>query len=86
MVGTLVRKMAAAGAAAAAAVAARRAVELGWTMVRGQEPPTAADVTSDTELRDLLVWSAVVIGAVAVARSIAAGATDSLLSSKSDDA
>jgi hypothetical protein len=85
MVGTLVRKLVAAGAAAGAAVAARRAVELGWTMVRGQEPPTAADVVSDTELRDLLLWSAVVIGAVAVARSVAAGAAVSLLSPKDDE-
>jgi hypothetical protein len=84
MVGTLVRKLAAAGAAAGAAVAARRAVELGWTMVRGEEPPTAADVTGDTELRDLLLWSAVVIGAVAVARSLAAGATVKLLGASED--
>lgn len=82
--GTLVRKLAAAGAAAGAAVAARRAVEIGWTMVRGQEPPTAADVVSDTELRDLLLWSVVVVGAVAVARSVAAGATVSLLSPKDE--
>lgn len=83
--GTLVRKMAAAGAAAAAAVAARRAVEYGWTMVRGDDPPTAADVTGDTELRDLLVWSAVVAGAVIVARKLAAGATENLLSSDSEE-
>ena len=82
--GFLVRKLAAAGAAAAAAVAARRAVELGWTMVRGEEPPTAADVASDTELRDLLLWSLVVVGAVAVARSVAAGAAVSLLSPKDE--
>lgn len=81
----IVRKLAAAGAATAAAVAARRAVELGWTLVRGQEPPTAADVTGDTELRDLLLWSLVVIGAVAVARSVAAGATNSLLGGGDDD-
>ena len=80
--GTLVRKLAAAGAAAAAAVAARRAVELGWTLARGEDPPSAADVTGDTELRDLLVWSAVVAVAVIVARKVAAGATESLLSSE----
>jgi hypothetical protein len=83
MVGML-SKLAAAGAAAGAAVAARRAVELGWTIVRGNEPPTAADVVSDTELRDLLLWSVVVVAAVAVARSVAAGAAVSLLSPKDD--
>ena len=82
--GTLVRKLAAAGAAAGAAVAARRAVEIGWTMVRGKEPPTATAVVSDTELRDLLLWSVVVVGAVAIARSVAAGATVSLLSPKDE--
>ena len=76
--------LAAAGAAAGAGVAARRAVELGWTIVRGSEPPTAADVVSDTELRDLLLWSVVVVGAVAVARSVAAGVAVSLLSGKDD--
>lgn len=82
----MLSKMAAAGAAVGAGVAARRAVELGWTMVRGSEPPTAADVTndSDTELRDLLLWAVVVVGAVAVARSVAAGVAVSLLSSKDD--
>lgn len=83
--GTLVRKMAAAGAAAAAAIAARRAVDLGWTMVRGHEPPTAADVRDDTALRDLLLWAVVVIGAVKIARAVAASTTDSLLSSKDED-
>ncbi len=80
----MLSKLAAAGAAAGAAVAARRAVELGWVIVRGNEPPTAADVASDTELRDLLLWSVVVVAAVAVARSVAAGAAVSLLSRKDD--
>lgn len=81
----MVTALGAAGAAQGAAVAARRAVELGWTIVRGNEPPTAADVVSDTELRDLLLWSAVVVGAVAVARSVGAGVAVSLLSSKDDE-
>lgn len=72
-------KMAATGAAAAAAVAARRAVELGWKLTTGDEPPTAADVTSDTELRDLLVWSAIVAAAVVVARKLAVSTTEDLL-------
>lgn len=77
--GTLMTKMAAAGAAAAAAVVARRAVEFGWTFVRGEEPPTAEGVRGDTELRDLLLWSAVLTGAIVLARKIATSKTEQLL-------
>ena len=77
--GILTRKLAAAGAAAAAAVAARRAVELGWKLSTGKEPPTASDLSDDTELRDLLLWSAVVAGAVLIARRIAVSTTEDLL-------
>ena len=78
--GTIATKMAAAAAAAAAAVAARRAVEYGWTWVRGEDPPTVEGLTNDTDLRDLLVWSAVVVGSVVLARKIAASKTEQLLS------
>jgi hypothetical protein len=78
-VNLLVRRMATAGAAAAAAIAARKAVEVGWTMVRGEDPPTAGGVSNDTELRDLLVWSAVLTVAVVVARKVAVSATEDLL-------
>ncbi|MFO7960535.1 MAG: DUF4235 domain-containing protein [Nitriliruptoraceae bacterium] len=67
----LLRRMIAAGAAAAAAVAARKAVELGWTLAKDEPPPTAEGVRGDTELRDLLVWSALVAGAVVLARKVA---------------
>jgi hypothetical protein len=83
-VGIVSRKMAAAAAAAAAAVAARRAVELGWKLSTGNEPPTAKDLSGDTELRDLLVWSAVVAGAVIIARKIAVSTTEDLLGSAED--
>lgn len=79
--GMLVRKLVATGAAAAAAVAARRGVEFGWRFVRQDEPPTAGDVSDDTSLRDLLLWSGLVAGAVVVARRIALRATDDLLGS-----
>ena len=67
----VLRKMIAAAAAAAAAVAARRAVELGWTLAKDEPPPTASGVRGDTELRDLLLWSGLVAGAVVLARKIA---------------
>ena len=81
----LVRRMVAAAAAAAAAVAARRVVELGWTMVRDEPPPTAAGVRGDTELRDLLLWSALVASAVVLARKIATDRTAELLGDPDDD-
>lgn len=81
--GMLMRRFIAAGVAAGAAVAARRGAELGWTLVRGEDPPTAADVTGDAELRDLVLWSALVAGAVIVARLVAKSKTKDLL--KSDE-
>ncbi|MFO7778705.1 MAG: DUF4235 domain-containing protein [Nitriliruptoraceae bacterium] len=67
----LLRRMTAAAAAAAAAVAARKAVELGWTLTRDEPPPTADGIRGDAELRDLLLWSALVAGAVVLARKVA---------------
>jgi hypothetical protein len=75
----LLRKVIAAGAAAGAAVAARKAVELGWGLARDEAPPTAADVRDDAGLRDLLVWSALVTGAVVVARRLAVSRATRLL-------
>ncbi len=75
----LVQKMMAAGAAAAAAVVARRAVEYGWTLVKDEPPPTAAGLRGDTELRDLLLWSGLVAGAVILARKLATDRTERLL-------
>jgi hypothetical protein len=75
----LLRRIVTAGAAAAAAVAARKAVELGWGLARDEPPPTAADVQGDAELRDLLLWSALVATAVVVARKLAVSRTEHLL-------
>ena len=75
----VLRRMLAAAAAAAAAVAARQAAELGWTLVKDEPPPTAAGVRGDTELRDLLLWSAIVAGAVVLARKVATQRTERLL-------
>jgi hypothetical protein len=75
----LLRRIVAAGAAAGAAVVARQAVELGWGLVRDEPPPTAAGVQDDAELRDLLLWSALVAGAVVLARRLAVSRTDRLL-------
>jgi len=77
-VNALLRRMIAAAAAAAAAVAARKAVELGWTLARNEPPPTAEGVRGDTELRDLLLWSALVAGAVVLARKVATDRTEQL--------
>jgi len=74
----LLRRIIAAGAAAAAAVAARKAVELGWGLARDGSPPTAVDVQSDAELRDLLLWSVLVAGAVVVARKLAVSRAERL--------
>lgn len=75
----VLRRMLAAAAAAAAAVAARQAAELGWTLVKDEPPPTAAGVRGDTELRDLLLWSVIVAGAVVLARKVATQRTERLL-------
>jgi len=77
-VNALLRRMIAAGAAAAAAVAARKAVELGWTFAKDEPPPTAEGVRGDAELRDLLLWSALVAGAVVLARKVVTDRTEQL--------
>jgi hypothetical protein len=74
----VVRRLATAGATAAAAIAARKAVEVGWHMVRGEDPPTSGIPQDDTELRDLLIWTAVLSAAVVIARKVATSATDSI--------
>ncbi len=74
----LLRRTIAATAAAAAAVAARKAVELGWALARDEPPPTAEGVRGDAELRDLLLWSALVAGAVVLARKIVVDGTTRL--------
>ena len=80
----ILRRMLAAAAAAAAAVAARQAAELGWTLVKDEPPPTAEGIHGDTQLRDLLLWSALVAGAVVLARKVATDRTQRLLGSDGD--
>ncbi len=81
----LLQKMMAAGAAAAAAVAARRAAEYGWTLVKDEPPPTAAGLSGDTELRDLLLWSGLVAAAVILARKLATDRAERLLGATEAD-
>lgn len=69
----IVTKIVATAAAGGAAVAARKLVEFGWRELRGEEPPTMRDGEGDTQLRDLMVWTALVAGAVLVAKRIAGG-------------
>ena len=68
------------GAATTAAVlGARRVVETGWEAVRGEAPPTAEDLSDDADLRDLFVWSALLLAAVFLARKLATSLTRWLL-------
>lgn len=75
----LVTKLAATAAATGAAVAARKAVEVGWRELRGEEPPTLRDGEGDTHLRDLMLWAAIVTGAVIVAKKLAGSTTVKVL-------
>ena len=75
----LVIRAAAAAAAAGAAVAARKAVESGWRVYRGEEPPSPNPFDEGTDLRDFLVWTAAVAGTVWAARRLAIRGTERLL-------
>lgn len=67
----ILSKAVAVAATTAAAAGAKRVAEIGWERATGNEPPTAGDVLDDRDLRDLLVWVAVVTVAVALARKLA---------------
>ncbi len=67
----ILSKAVAVAATTAAAAGAKRVAEVGWERVTGNEPPTAGDVLDDRDLRDLMVWVAVVTVAVALARKLA---------------
>lgn len=81
---TLVVKLVTIGATAAATMVARRAVEYGWRVTRHEEPPTDSDagVHDDRQLRDLLLWSAILGGTVVVARKLAEDATEKMIPAK----
>lgn len=75
---TIVSKALTIAATSAAAAGAKRATEIGWQRVTGNPPPTAADVDDDRDLRDLVIWVAVVTIAVSVARKIARSGSERL--------
>lgn len=75
----VITKLAATAAAGTAAVAARKAVELGWREFRGEEPPTMRDEDGDRQLRDLMLWTVAMAGAVWLAKRLATSATVKVL-------
>lgn len=81
---TLVIRAAAAAAAAGAAVAARKAVETGWRLYRHEEPPSSNPFDEDTDLRDFLIWTAIVAGTVWAAKRLAVTGTERLLAASED--
>jgi hypothetical protein len=83
----IVTKLAATAAATVAAVAGRRAAELGWKLATGEEPPSASDhpIEDDAELRDLLLWTGLVVATVLLARKLAFSRTRELMSDEDDD-
>jgi hypothetical protein len=85
-VNAIVTRLAAAAAATAAAVAARRATELGWKLATGEEPPTVREtaIEDDAELRDLLLWTGLVVASVLLARKLAVARTRALLADDED--
>ena len=72
-------RIVAGAATTAATVAARRGLEFGWRTVKGDDPPIAESLSSDADLRDLFVWSALLLVAVLLARKLAGSATQRLL-------
>lgn len=74
----IVSKVVATAAATAAATGAHKAASFGWERVTGKPPPTAAEVGDDRDLRDLILWVAVVTLAVALARKLATRSAERL--------
>ncbi len=72
----LVTRLLAGAATTAAAVVAKRAVEFGWERATGDPPPTADGVDDDRDLRDLLVWAAVLAASVTLAQRLAKRSVD----------
>lgn len=80
-------KLAASAAATIAAVAGRRAAELGWKLATGEEPPNTQDrdIEDDAELRDVLLWTGVVVVTVLLARKFAFSRTRALMAKDDDE-
>ena len=74
----ILSKAVAVAATTAAAAGAKRIAEFGWQRATGSQPPTAGDVVDDRDLRDLMVWVALVTVAVALARRLAAKGAERL--------
>jgi hypothetical protein len=70
-VNPIITRLLAGAATTAAAVVAKRAVEFGWERATGDAPPTAQKVDGDRDLRDLIVWAAVLTASVTLARKLA---------------
>jgi hypothetical protein len=75
-VNPVIARLLAGAATTAAAVVAKRAVEFGWERATGNTPPTAANVDDDRDLRDLIIWAAVLTASVALARKLAKGSVE----------
>jgi len=70
-VNPIIARLLAGAATTAAAVVAKRAVEFGWERATGNAPPRADDVEGDRDLRDLIIWAAVLTASVTLARKLA---------------
>lgn len=67
----IIARLLAGAATTGAAVVAKRAVEFGWERATGDAPPTADKVDGDRDLRDLIIWAAVLTASVTLARKLA---------------
>jgi hypothetical protein len=65
----------------------RRAAELGWKLATGEEPPSTRDhdIEDDAELRDVLLWTGLLVGTVLLARKFAVSRTRALMEDEDDD-
>lgn len=74
----IIARLLAGAATTAAAVVAKRAVEFGWERATGDAPPTSKDVDGDHDLRDLIIWAAVLTASVTLARKLAKSSVERL--------
>jgi hypothetical protein len=70
-VNPIISRLLVGAATTGAAVVAKRAVEFGWERVTGDSPPTSDKVDGDRDLRDLIIWAAVLTASVTLARKLA---------------
>lgn len=79
-------RLASAGAAAGAAIGARKAAEAGWRTFRGEEPPSGNPLSSESNMRDVVIWTVTVAGSVYLAKRLASAATERALTKTPVDA